>query len=79
MDKQSESEGLQCGLTLEDEFTLTRIRSNAHEFTGAERDAYLWSVVFKMICRERAYKTVLAEIGVSMDTNMDIFDKEQGD
>ena len=73
MDPNTESESLRCGLTLEDEFTLTRIRTQAHEVYGAERDAYLWSIIFKLICRERAYKTVMTEMGVVMDTNMELF------
>ena len=74
MDPNTESESLRCGLTLEDEFTLTRVRTQAHEVHGPERDAYLWSIIFKLICRERAYKTVLTEMGMAMDTNMDLFD-----
>jgi len=70
----SDSESLKCGLTLEDEFTLTRIRSRAHELSGPARDSFLWQTVFKLVCRERAYKTVMAEVGVVMDTNMDLFD-----
>ena len=77
MDPNTESESLRCGLTLEDEFTLTRIRTKAHEVHGAERDAFLWTMVFKLICRERAYKTVLTEMGVAMDTNMDLFDEKE--
>ena len=79
MDPNIESESLRCGLTLEDEFTLIRVRTKAHEVYGPERDAYLWSMIFKLICRERAFKTVMAEIGLVMDTNMDLFDYEKGE
>lgn len=70
----SDSESLRCGLTLEDEFTLTRIRSKAHELKGSAREVFLWQTVFRLVCRERAYKTVMAEVGVVMDTNMDLFE-----
>jgi hypothetical protein len=33
--------------------------------------------VFRLICRERAYKTVMQEVGVLIDTNMSIFDDEE--
>jgi hypothetical protein len=33
--------------------------------------------VFKLICRERAYKTVMAEVGIAVDTNMKLFDDEE--
>ena len=79
MDPNTESESLRVGLTLEDEFTLTRIRTKAHELHGPERDTFLWSMVFKLICRERAYKSVLTDMGVAMDTNMDLFDYEKGE
>lgn len=69
---------LTCGLTLEDEFTLTRIRSKAHALkSGPERDNFFWTTVFRLICRERAYKTVMKEVGVLIDTNMSIFDDEE--
>lgn len=68
---------LACGLTLEDEFVLTRIRTKAHSLHSKDRDNYLWDKVFKLICRERAYKTVMAEVGIAVDTNMKLFDDEE--
>ena len=67
---------LSCGLTLEDEFVLTRIRVKAHSLKNEKRDQFLWETVFKLICRERAYKTVMNEVGIAVDTNMDLFDDE---
>lgn len=74
--KSNESHNLNCGLTLEDEFVLTRIRTKAHSLKEKERDQYLWATVFKLICRERAYKTVMDEVGITMNTNMSLFDDE---
>jgi hypothetical protein len=68
---------LSCGLTLEDEFVLTRIRTKAHSLQNKDRDNYLWDKVFKLICRERAFKTVMAEVGIAVDTNMQLFDEEE--
>jgi hypothetical protein len=72
--RSDESTSVSCGLTLEDEFVLTRIRTKAQSLTHKDRDQYLWSTVFKLICRERAYKTVMEEVGIAMDTNMSLFD-----
>lgn len=74
--KSNESQNLNCKLTLEDEFVLTRIRTKAHSLRDKERDQFLWATVFKLICRERAYKTVMSEVGIAMDTNMSLFDDE---
>lgn len=74
--KSHGSQGLNCNLTLEDEFILTRIRTEAHALKSKDRDQYLWNTVFKLICRERAYKTVMAEVGIAVDTNMRLFDDE---
>jgi hypothetical protein len=74
--KSHGSQGLNCNLTLEDEFTLTRIRTEAHALKSKDRDQYFWTTVFKLICRERAYKTVMAEVGIAVDTNMRLFDDE---
>ena len=74
--KSDDYQGIICGLTMEDEFTLTRIRTKAHSLKSKERDQYLWTTVFKLICRERAYKTVMADVGISVDTNMKLFDDE---
>lgn len=67
---------LVCGLTLEDEFVLTRVRTKAHSLKSKERDSYLWQTIFKLVCRERAYKTVMREVGVQVDTNVNLFDDE---
>lgn len=66
---------IHIGLTLEDDFTLTRLKNAAHALKGAERDQYLWKTIFRFVCRERAYKAVMEEIGVSVDTNIDIFEE----
>lgn len=70
-----EHEHLSIGLTLEDEFTLTRIRNDARELTGKARDQYLWQRIFRLVCRERAYKAVADELGILIDPSMDIFDE----
>jgi len=75
--KSDESQNIHCGLTLEDEFVLTRIRTKAHSLKDKERDQYLWTTVFRLICRERAYKTVMNEVGIAMDTNMNLFDDDE--
>lgn len=72
--KSDDAQNVSCGLTLEDEFVLTRIRVKAHSLKNKERDQYLWETVFKLVCRERAYKTVMNEVGIAVDTNMDLFD-----
>lgn len=65
---------IRVGLTLEDDFTLTRLKNAAHSLKGEARDQYLWKTIFRFVCRERAYKSVMEEIGVAIDTNVDIFD-----
>ena len=75
--KSDESQNIHCGLTLEDEFVLTRNRTKAHSLEDKDRDLYLWTTVFKLICRERAYKTVMNEVGIAMDTNMGLFDDDE--
>jgi len=72
--KQREGQPVSCNLTLEDEFVLTRIRYRAHSLDPGDRDQFLWQTVFKLICRERAYKTIMGEVGIAVDTNMDLFD-----
>lgn len=74
---QGDSNEITCGLTLEDEFVLTRIRAKAHSLHNKERDAYLWQTVLKLMCRERAYKTVMKKVGISVDTNVQMFDEEE--
>ena len=65
---------IRVGLTLEDDFTLTRLKNAAHSLKGEARDQYLWKTIFRFICRERAYKSVMEKIGVAIDTNVSIFD-----
>ena len=65
---------LQCGLTLEDEFTLTRVRNNAYELQSKERDQFLWTTIYRLVCRERAYRSVISDMGVLIDVNIDLFD-----
>ncbi len=68
---------ISVGLTLEDEFTLTRIRNDARELKGKDRDQYLWQRIFRFVCRERAYKAVADELGVIIDPNIEIFDEPE--
>tara|TARA_R110002012_G_scaffold38876_3_gene107947 strand:- start:993 stop:1232 length:240 start_codon:yes stop_codon:yes gene_type:complete len=69
-----EHEQISIGLTLEDEFTLTRIRNGAKQLKGRDRDHYLWQRIFRMVCRERAYKAVIEELGIMVDPSVDVFD-----
>jgi hypothetical protein len=66
---------IKVGLTLEDDFTLTRLKNEAHSLKGEERDQFLWKTIFRFVCRERAYKSVMNEIGVVIDTNIGIFEE----
>ena len=68
-------------LTLEDEFTLTRIKNGAKELRGKDRDQYFWDRIVRFVCRERAYKFVADELGVVVDPNIGVFDdlEEDGD
>ena len=59
---------------MEDEFTLTRIRNEAHELRGHDRDQYLWDRIVRMVCRERAYMYAAEEMGVVIDPNIGVFD-----
>ena len=69
---------LHCGLTLEDEFVLTRIRAKAKAINSrTERDQYFWVMILKLMCKERAYKTVMEQIGVSVETNVQMFDESE--
>lgn len=67
------------GLTLEDDFTLTRLKNGANALKGEERDQFLWKTIFRFVCRERAYKSVMDEIGLVVDTNIDIFADDEDD
>lgn len=69
-------EEFSVGLTLEDEFVLTRIRNGAKQLKGRDRDQYLWQRIFRLICRERAYKAIVHELGVCVDPNISVFDDE---
>jgi hypothetical protein len=72
-----EPENISISPTLEDEFTLTRIRNDARELKGKDRDQYLWQRIFRFVCRERAYKAVADELGVIIDPNIEIFDEPE--
>lgn len=72
-----EPENVSISLTLEDEFTLTRIRNDARELKGKDRDQYLWQRIFRFVCRERAYKAVADELGVIINPNIEIFDEPE--
>ena len=71
----NDSEYISVGLTLEDEFTLTRIKNDAHELKGRERDQYLWNRIVRLVCRERAFKYVVDELGVVVDPNIRVFEE----
>lgn len=72
-----DTNNISVGLTLEDEFTLTRIRNDARELKGKDRDQYLWQRIFRFVCRERAYKAVADELGVIVNPNIEIFDEPE--
>ena len=69
------SEHISVSLTLEDEFVLTRIKNAAHELKGKDRDQYLWNRIVRLVCRERAFKYVVDELGVCVDLNIGVFDE----
>jgi len=73
------SEHISLGLTLEDEFTLTRIKNDAYGLKGKERDQYLWDRIVRFVCRERAFKFVIDELGVVVDPNIKVFDDFEAD
>jgi len=70
-----ELERVTVGLTLEDDFVLTRLKNKAHQLRGDARDQYLWKTIYRFVCRERAYKAVKEEIGLVIDTNIDVFEE----
>jgi hypothetical protein len=71
-----EDHSLSCNLQLEDEFVLTQIRTKAKALTNTkDRDQFFWSTVYRFVCRERAYKEVMKEIGIVIDTNVKLFDE----
>jgi hypothetical protein len=70
---------ISVGLTIEDEFTLTRIKKTAKGLKGKDRDQYFWNRIIRLVCRERAYKFVADELGVVVDPNIGIFDEEDDD
>jgi hypothetical protein len=73
-----EMQNLHCGLTLEDEFVLTRIRAKAKSIANrTERDQFFWVMILKFMCNERAYKTVMKQIGVTVDTNIQLFEDSE--
>jgi len=71
-------QNLHCGLTLEDEFVLTRIRAKAKSLNNrSDRDQFFWVMILKLMCKERAYKTVMNQIGVTVETNVQMFDDSE--
>jgi len=70
---------ISVSLTLEDEFTLTRIKNGAKKLKGKERDQYFWDRIVRFVCRERAYKFVVDELGVVVDPNIEVFDDLEKD
>tara|TARA_R100001509_G_scaffold138180_1_gene92278 strand:+ start:409 stop:651 length:243 start_codon:yes stop_codon:yes gene_type:complete len=70
---------ISVSLTLEDEFTLTRIKNGAKKLRGKERDQYFWDRIVRFVCRERAYKFVVDELGVVVDPNIEVFDDLEKD
>jgi hypothetical protein len=71
-------QNLHCGLTLEDEFVLTRIRAKAKSLNNrSDRDQFFWVMILKLVCKERAYKTVMNQIGVTVETNVQMFDDSE--
>ena len=78
IDHEDGRKNLHCGLTLEDEFVLTRIRATAKSISNrSERDQFFWVTILKMIRKERAYKTVMQQIGVCVGTNVQLFDDDE--
>lgn len=62
---------------MEDEFLLTQIRAKAKSLTtGEDRDQYFWTVIYKLVCKERAYKTVLNENNIRMSVTLALVDTE---
>jgi hypothetical protein len=71
-----EDRSLSCNLQLEDEFVLTQIRTRAKALTNSkDRDQFFWSTVYRFVCRERAYKEVMKNMGVVINTNVRLFDE----
>ena len=71
-----EDRSLSCNLQLEDEFVLTQIRTRAKALTNSkDRDQFFWSTVYRFVCRERAYKEVMKNMGVIINTNVKLFDE----
>ena len=61
-------------LTLEDEFTLSAIRKNAHASdVPSEREQYLWETIVKFVSRERAFKSLLDYHEIYVDINVRLF------
>ena len=71
-----EDRSLSCNLQLEDEFVLNQIRTRAKALTNSkDRDQFFWSTVYRFVCRERAYKEVMKNMGVVINTNVRLFDE----
>ncbi len=67
-----------CSLTLEDELVLTHIRMRAKSITVRDdRDQFFWTVVYKLICKERAYKVVLRDNQIQMAVRLELVDGDE--
>ena len=69
------SEHVNVSLTLEDEFALTRIKNAAYDLKGRDREQYLWNRIVRLVCRERAFKFIVDELGVVVDPNISVFEE----
>lgn len=63
------------GLTLEDEFTMRRVTSKVNTLPDKEKVTFLVNLVYRFVCRERAYKATTDRLGVIIDTNVTLFDE----
>lgn len=76
MMREDPGESIVISLTMEDDFTLTRLKNKASVLRGDAQNKYLWKTILRFVCRERAYKTVIDDLGLNVDTNVDIFAEE---
>jgi len=53
---------------------LTRVRNKAYELQSKDRDQFLWTTIYRLVCRERAYRSVITDMGFLVDVNIDLFD-----
>ena len=62
-------------LSEEKDNNIKQIKNAAHELKGKDRDQYLWNRIVRLVCRERAFKYVVDELGVCVDPNIGVFDE----